>query len=74
MLKEISKEHRLQIQEFYLNPDNDPEGPLGYQALITQLWTLFKEKDRQHAAHIVHPYNLTCHRNFSPSSSTKCPE
>merc|ERR1711895_109953 len=46
ILREISKEHRPQIQDFYLNPDTSPDGPLGYPALITQLRTLFREKDR----------------------------
>ena len=61
VLREISKEYRPQIQEFYLNLDDDPEGPLGYQALITQMRTLFREKDHQRAAHVLHPHNLGGH-------------
>ena len=53
MLREISKEHMLQFQEFYLNYDNNPEGQWGYHALINQLRTLFREKDRQRAARIL---------------------
>ena len=58
MLREISKEHMLQIQEFYLNYDNDPEGQWGYQALINQLRTLFKEKDCLRTARVSQPHNI----------------
>ena len=37
---------------------DSPWLPLGYQALITQLRTLFREKDRQRAARVLHPHNL----------------
>ena len=60
MLKEISKgTHMETIRGFYTHHDEHPEHPeWGYQALINQLRTLFREKDRQRAARILRPHNL----------------
>ena len=60
MLREISKDPQrmLQFQEFYLRYDGDPEGQWGYHALINQLRTLFREKDRQRAARVLQQHSL----------------
>ena len=59
MLKEISKDTHMQtIRGFYTHYDEDPEGQWGYLALINQLRTLFREKDRQRAARVLRPHNL----------------
>ena len=58
MLKEISKEHILTIKNFYTQYDYEPEGRWGYQALINELRTLFREKHRQRAARVLQPHSL----------------
>ena len=60
MLKEISKEqrHMIALKDFYTQYDYEPEGRWGYQALINELRTLFREKDRQRAARVLQPHSL----------------
>ena len=73
MLNEVSKEHLPVIKNFYTQYDYETEGRWGYQALINELRTLFKEKDRQRTARLLQPHTLGG-RSSLPSSSMKCLE